>query len=299
MSSSGYTTGGEVVDVLRLLLSSRGAFDVRDGLFVEDEHVAVLVTPEPSLADRTDIVDLLVTVRVRGGAAGLATTPVSLVGPTGRLLGELDVHGRARLAGVSPGRAALEIGPLHGLAPVVDLRGRRRPIDGLSEPVDLVSRELPLAAQTGGRVGPVQHWRSLDGALSIELAESQERRLLLTVSRRATGTDPVAVRVRWVIQPREQDGGDRDEAELVTPLAAGFGGRRASVRYDLGSAEMCLAFGIANVDSVPLGELTEADVANAMRHGPYGSALRSWEALVDEDTCPPPVAERITAELRR
>jgi hypothetical protein len=313
-------TAAEIIDVVRGLLAARGGFDVEDGLFVEADDVTILVIADEALpvvidlaqggdevdpdlppleaGDNHRALDLLVTVRA-GGVLGLAGTPVTLLGAGGRLVGELDERGHARIAGVLPGRALLEVGPLRGLADVLPLHQRRREIEGvLDPPVALVSRELSHAAQTGRRVGPAQHWRSLDGALTIELAESDERRLLLTVSRRAESVDVAAVRVRWDVRARDE-GSEGPVFELVTPLVPGFGGRRTSVRYDLGSAEVFASFGIVAVDTVPLAELTEGDLDNALHHGPYGSALRSWQVLAALDSCPQPVAARIAAELGR
>ncbi|MPY94601.1 MAG: hypothetical protein GEV08_16530 [Acidimicrobiia bacterium] len=315
---------------MRALLAARGSFDVADGLFVEAEDVVVLVVAdearpqvtvdltetstneafedaaEPAAVDMADdhgALDLVLTLRARGGVLGLAGTPVAVLGLSGRRSAELDERGRARISGVAPGRAQLELGPLRGLAPVVPLHERRRRLEGALEPAGpFVSRELAHAAQTGRRVGPAQHWRSVDGALTIELAESDERRLLLTVSRRADEAELGAVRVRWEVRHRDdaERGADDDSTfELVTPLVPGFGGRRASVRYDLGSAEVFAAFGILAVDAVPLGDLTETDVENALHHGPYGSAVRSWQAIADADSCPEEVASRIAAQLGR
>lgn len=315
-------TAAEIVDAVRGLLAARGAFEVADGLFVEADDVIVLVVAdearprvagdarpddgldgldgpdvaEVDLTDRHGALDLLVTVRAVG-VLGLAGTPVAVLAGGSRLVGELDERGRARVGGVPPGPAELEVGPLRGLAAVVPLHPRRRALAGDLDPAGpLVSRELAHAAQSGRRVGPAQHWRSADGALTIELAESDERRLLLTLSRRAEDGDVAAVRVQWEVRDREEPASSATH-ELVTPLVPGFGGRRASVRYDLGSAEVFGAFGIVAVDAVALAELTEADLDNALHHGPYGSALRSWQAVAAAGTCPEPVAARVSSEL--
>lgn len=323
-------TAAEIVDDVRGLLASRGAFEVADGLFVEGDEVLVLVvadeappevavdlaepvggagplaTAEVDLTEPHGALDVVVTVRAPG-VLGLAGTPVAVLAGGLRLVGELDERGRARIGGVPPGRAQLEVGPLRGLAPVVPLHQRPGPpgqparplqlVDGVLEPATpMVSRELAHAAQTGRRVGPAQHWRSLDGALTVELAESDERRLLLTVSRRAEDVEAAAVRVTWEARDREAaEGGTA--SDLVTPLVPGFGGRRASVRYDLGSAEPFVAFGIVGVEVVPLDELTEGDLENALLHGPYGSAVRSWQAIAAAGACPPAVAARIDEQL--
>ncbi|MGE0880487.1 MAG: hypothetical protein AB7L13_21730 [Acidimicrobiia bacterium] len=246
----------------------------------EHDDVLVVVRPEPSSTDGA--VDVLVTVRARSNTDRLDGRTLTITGEHGvSRRGELNHRGQVRFDAIEPGswRARIEAGAR--LRAVGSTQGTGSSPASHGAPFLRLQRRLGAAAAAGVR-DVRSRATTADGALTVELEETDEGRLVATIS----STDPRAgnrmVDLVWqFVAPRRVE----ERHHLVTPLAP----RRneSSARYDLGPAADVHELQVLSVDWVDAENVDDADVSATLSLTPYGSAQRAWRWMLDRPDCPP------------
>ncbi|MFN0091091.1 MAG: hypothetical protein ACKVWR_12620 [Acidimicrobiales bacterium] len=266
------------------LLAAYGEFDVEVGLFAESDEVIVLAHPDDPAEG--DGVDLVVSVRPSGGhPRALEGAALTLRGPA-VAVARLNGRGQAWFRNLPGGRWRLGV-----LRPA----RRRPPLSGAPASGERLALRALAPAALGGRSLTIHRWQAAEVDLAVELAETEEGRLVLSVSAGGDVPEDLLVRLAWRVAP-ERGAGPERELTLVTPLAAGPDGRRGA-RYDVGGVDPLDGFGVARVDWVELEELTAVDVEAALRYEPYGSAVEAWQATAAHEGCPAEAAAAVRAAL--
>jgi hypothetical protein len=256
---------------------------------LESEDVTVLVHATPSEAmpgaDRRTV-DVVLTVRpLTGRISGAA---VQLEHPSGLVLrGQLNHRGQAAFRGVAAGpwRARL-IEDTHA-----GDTGPRPVLAGELLPLHRISRRLPAAAGSGRR--PIrQVYATENGEILTEVLETEETRLVVTITALGSGRPIPVVRLRWTSLVPEDV---RAAQTLLTPLAQSRSGPGLLAKYEIGSVEHLEEIEIAPAEWADPSEVTDEAVRQAFELSLYGSAHRAWEQLAEAGVCTP-LAQ---AELRR
>ncbi|MEZ5410684.1 MAG: hypothetical protein R2761_21835 [Acidimicrobiales bacterium] len=134
--------------------------------------------------------------------------------------------------------------------------------------VHRLERRLAAAAATASRhlYGSMT---SADGAITTEMTENDEGRLLVTIR----SPDPSLLYVAMAWRPVTAGGTGRRH-RLVTPLAPDRSG--LSVHYDLGPLDGCDAIDLEPAEAVFVAAVGPEDVTLALSLATTGASRRAW-----------------------